>query len=351
MSIAQTFDERCRKDGGILQWASDGILTTCAKPRADFADETVILYEEKSDLPILKDNDPKSRYVYYFTTVYPSTSAGLWNKLPLESLKQIYQNLEILYDIPNKPGDKLPVRAAFKPFYRIPEGVDLQQDVDHKEYPSNTYVEVFHAGNMNTDFYIPNELFAGTFYYPARGSGVFLPIGNSLVALNKVDALKKLKVPNEVIAAHSGKAFKRWLTKAETELKKQYPTKPEEEIKKLALDYQIDQMVKGKNSTLSRGETCYYGLGSEGDSLLAWAAIQEGYDTIQLIREGQLGCDKNGLLQGFELIHLLNPDNSAQELRMAVPDDYVDSHHGPAGFYKPKDECPNVPRRNRGIKR
>lgn len=251
----------------------------------------------------------------------------MWKKLSVNDLRQLYENLEIWYNYPNHPKGQQTVRAAFRPFYRVPESVNLQQFMDRQGFVDNTWVEVFHAGHMNTDFYIPFDLFAGTFYYPAKGSGVFLPMGRSLVAVNKVDALKKLKVPNEVIKEHAKGTFRKWLASKEKQIALANPNMTEEEVQQLALDEQIKAMASGQNKIKTKKGFCYYGLGSGGDGLLAKAAIQEGYDTIQLIHEAQLGCDPRGVLDGFEIIDLRNPLTSASRLRMAVPKDY-DPRHG-----------------------
>ena len=101
-------------------------------------------------------------------TVYPTTKKTFWTKIRVDDLRQLYENLEIWYNYPGHPKGQQKVRSAFKPFYRIPTGINLQQDLDRTGFPDNRCVEVFHVGNMNADFYIPSELFAGTFYYAAR---------------------------------------------------------------------------------------------------------------------------------------------------------------------------------------
>jgi hypothetical protein len=320
-------EEICRKENGSLQWAEDGILTVCVEPRKKYEDPTIVLHQAKDHLPP-PTSDLKQAYVNYFMMVYPGTKVSFWKQMSVDQLRILYENLEIWYNYPNHPTGKQAKRSAFKPFYRVPDGINLQQYVDRKGYPDDTWIEVFHAGHMNTDFFIPSEMFAGTFYYPAKGSGVFLPLGRSLVARNKVEALKKLGVPNDVIGAAGGKAFKRWLLREEKKVAKENPTMTPEEVSRLALDNQIKEMASGKNKTRSGLTQCYYGLGDTGDGLLAKAAIQEGYDTIQLIQEAQLGCDINGVLEGFELIDLRNPKTSAKLLRMAVPESYFKEQKG-----------------------
>lgn len=328
-------EQICKSLNGSLQWADDGVLTVCVKPRSQYDESTITLYQAKDH--IIADESPpntKQSYVNYFMTVYPSTKKSMWNKMSVSQLRELYNNLEIWYNYPNVPNDTQPTRAAFKPFYRVPSGVNLQQYLkERKSYPSNTWVEVFHAGNMNANFYIPPELYAGTFYYAAKGSGVFLQMGKSLIALNKLDALRKLKVPNDIIKSVAGKAFNRWLVRAEKALKIKYPDKSPEEISKIALNTQITDMASGKNSITASEGICYYGLGDTGDHLLATIAVQEGYDTIQLVNEAQLGCDERGVLDGFEIIDLRNPLESASRLRTIIPDDYPSKI---AGYYEGK---------------
>lgn len=111
------------------------------------------------------------------------------------------------------------------------------------------------------------------------------------------------------------------------------PRITQREVQQLALDNQIKAMASGQNKVKTKKGFCYYGLGSGGDGLLATAAIQEGYDTIQLIHEAQLGCYPQGVVDGFEIIDLRNPLTSAQRLRMAVPEDYDPRR----GYYQSPD--------------
>ena len=345
--MSKRYDVKCREQKGLLQWNDSGVLVSCAEPRKEVTDPTNILFRAKDEIEPLSGlyfsstSEERDRFLRYFITVYPSTNKELWETMTTEQLQQIYENLEIWYDIGTVPSGKQPTRAAFKPFYRVPDSVKLQQNVAHKTFPKNCWVEVYHAGNLNTDFYIPSQFFSGTYYYPARGSGVFLRLGKSLIAPNKVAALKMLKVPNDVIFQYSGKSFKRWLTREAKYLKTQHPELPNEQILKLSLDTQIEKMKNGKNYTRAgkeKKEICYYGIGSEADSLLAFSALQKGYDTIQLFSESQLGCDQRGVLTGFEIIDLKTPDDSAQNLSMYVPDEYLSDI---SGFY-PDDQHKNT---------
>ncbi|MHB1953354.1 MAG: hypothetical protein ACYCOU_06355 [Sulfobacillus sp.] len=330
--VSTPFDRRCREAGGVLQWASDGLLPVCVRPRERYEDPTTVLFA--SPEPVNAPAGRRAKLVSYFEAVYPGISFA---QVSEANLLKFYRNLEIWYELPGSPERALqPTRAAFMPFYRVPEAVNLQQFPDKPAFPADSWVEVFHAGNLNTDFYIPSDLFAGTYYYAARGSGVFLPLGKTLVARNKVHALKQLKVPDEIILEHAGNAFRRFLAIAERELKSAHPELPAAKVHEIALATQIRQMSGGKNAirTVFPPEVCYYGLGDTGDSLLAWAAAQEGYDTVQLMREAQMGCDPRGVLVGFEIVHLLNPDDSAKELRTSVSQDYLRA--GIPGYFVPK---------------
>jgi hypothetical protein len=335
--MSKRYDIECREKDGILQWNDSGVLVACAEPRKEVTDQTNVLFRAKDDIEpfggfyLSSNTEEKDRYIRYFTTIYPSTKQEIWRNMTVQQLQQVYENLEIWYNIGTNPGGKQTTRAAYKPFYRIPDGVNLQQNVNHKAFPKNCWAEVYHAGNLNTDFYIPSQFFSGTYYYPSRGSGVFLRLGKSLVAPNKVSALKMLRVPNDVIFQYSGKSFKRWLSREARYIKQTNPHLENDVILKQALDTQIEKMKNGKNS-INVGkdgkDICYYGIGSEADSLLAFSALQKGYDTIQLFSESQLGCDTRGVLTGFEIIDLRTPDDSAQNLSMYVPEEYVSSVNG-----------------------
>ena len=280
--MSKRYDIECREKDGILQWNDSGVLVACVEPRKEVTDQTNVLFRAKDDIKALSgiylssNTEQKDRYIRYFATIYPSTKLEIWKDMTLEKLQQIYENLEIWYDIGTAPSGKQTTRAAYKPFYRIPEGINLQQNVQHKTFPKNCWVEVYHAGNLNTDFYIPSQFFSGTYYYPSRGSGVFLRLGKSLIAPNKVSALKMLKVPNDVIFQYSGKSFKRWLTREAKYLKTQHPELPNEQILKLALDTQIEKMKNGKN---------YIRTGKEKKDMCLLFKIDEDHITIEQLNK------------------------------------------------------------------
>jgi len=319
------FIDKCLQNDGIPQWDDDGVRLVCAKPREVYDEPVEILF--RSDIePMRFLGTEKERLARYFSNVYPETSKTFWNKMSLEELQRMYTDLEIWYDFPgfSEPQTARPKRAAkTKTFYRVPDRVELQQFINKPPQRDHTWIEVYHAGSMNTDFYIPKPLFAGTYYYPAKGSGVFLPLGKTLIAYNKVHALKKLRVPNDTILENAGPSFQRWYQRGIKSLS-QHPEVTAEMAGKESLKEMVSKMVTGVNSTLdSHGKHCYFGLSDEGDHLLAFAAIQQGYDSIQLIREGQKGCDQDGVLVGFEIIHLRTPGESAKMLKRMVPDEYL----------------------------
>ena len=326
--MSSGFFERCKEQNGVPQWGDDGVALVCANLRTAYEEPVTILQREQiseiEDGPTEKD-----RLVRYFHRVYPESTLQMWKNLSLDKLIELYQNLEIWYQFPGTDNPETPTEkraATMQPFYRVPDLVNIQQFKNKKPYSDNAWIEVYHAGALNTDFYIQPDFFAGTYYYPAIGSGVFLPLGKTLVAYNKVHALKKMKVPNAMIYENSGPSFKRWVTRDMKKLMK-VSGLDSETAKQRAIDEIIERMVKGKNKTRVRSKNkpdtlCYYGLGDEGDRLMAFSAIQRGYDTIQLVEEAQKGCDERGVLVGFEIIDLRTPGESAKLLMRRIPENY-----------------------------
>ena len=80
----------------------------------------------------------------------------------------------------------------------------------------------------------------------------------------------------------------------------------------------IDRMSEGQSLAEST-RSPYYGLGGSktgGDALVARLALQEGYDTVQFIREAQLG---SAGIVGFEVIDLRTPRQTSALLSRIDP--------------------------------
>ena len=149
----------------------------------------------------------RDRLVLYFELVYPNSRR--WSSMSLGALQEYYQSLEIYYKFPGKiaPATKIEQhRPPYRRFYQTPNGVVLDQDPDRLGVTTR-YIEVVHFGNNNSIMTKPQQLFSGTYYYPVRGSGLFLPLGNTLTAYNKIHALRLLHVTDEEILRYVGGGF------------------------------------------------------------------------------------------------------------------------------------------------
>ena len=330
------FQQRCDAANGTVQWNDNGVLLQCAQTITRPGEAYKVLFTE-IDVPhqqehfniLSKHNIEKERLVWYFHTVYPNTTDDLWRSFSLVKLQSLYQSLEIFYDLPSNydPQTAIPrrrPRGAAK-FFRVPASVEIEQSLltnVSQAYPDNSWVEVSHFGPMNLKAFLPDSsYFTGNYYYVTRGSGVFLNIGKTLRAWNKIHALKQLGVPNAKILELSGYLFKKWLTLDTNALLQSNPGLSYDAAKARALDSMIAQIANGTSIRKLPGSDIveFYGLGgsTEGaDAYLALNAVGFGYDSIQLIREAQVRPSPSDRIAnvGFELIHLQVPSASARTL-------------------------------------
>ena len=327
------FKQRCDSIGGIAQWAPDGVLLNCVEPITIPGQEYTTLFSEinpvhqDEHMQLLSQMDTeKERLVWYFHTVYPNTTDNDWRKFTVQQLMEFYRSLEIYYDLPSDFDPRTPItirRMEGTPkFYRVPEEVEVEQKLRDGGFPDDSWVEVVHFGPMNLRAYLPNaDYYSGNYYYPVRGSGVYINVGKSLIAWNKVHALKILGVPNEKILELSGNTFRMWLKHDTKTILQNYPNLGEEEARRQALAMMIDSMVKGYSlRQLPNSDVIeYFGVGGSttgADAYLALMATAFDYDSIQLVREAQLrpSRDVKRANVGFELIDLRVPSVSAKKL-------------------------------------
>ena len=279
--------------------------------------------------------------------------------MTLEELQNYYQDLEFYYRLPEEinPQTKVKIhRPKENTFYRMPEGIILDQDMERKGIQSK-FIEVTRYGPSYALLRDP-RLFNGTYYYPAKGTGLYLPIGNSLIAYNKTHALKKLNTLNKDILKVAGRDFQYFLNKDShtlwNKIKSENPNAKKEDywveqcvINKHsdeqdegcspymgskttkiyyipeALNNMINEMVKGKSLRIVKGENGeeikkYYGLGDTADKLLAQTGKERGFDTIQFLREAQMSL-KGDAVVGNEIVHLIEPSYSQSYLTRLNP--------------------------------
>jgi hypothetical protein len=371
---AFTTKSKCQAQGGVINWTGSALLLTCDKiiPFNPTAPEPIIFSEiaevqSKIDSGQYAPKDEKERLALYFQIVYPNSDPATWTKKTLAELQDYWQGLEVYYKLPAsiQPTTQIIVkRRPGKQFYRVPNGVLLDQDPERRGVLAS-YLEVIRFGPMYNLFADPS-LYPGTFYYPAKGSGLFLPLGRTLIAYNKVHAMKLLGAPNSEIVKYGGRDFQSFLRadsaavaktpEGQTEVQVTtcvvYKQGTQIDLKKCsttpkiagyfttavtyspkALDTLIGEMVAGKclrykTKTIppKPGETAtppkpyltYYGCGDTGDKFLSQMARNRGYTTIQCLREAQLELSGDAVV-GNELIHLVENSYSQASLMRLDP--------------------------------
>jgi hypothetical protein len=370
------FKKRCREDDGTLHLHKSmdpdlpfsGTLLSCEK-RSEYGDPEVILYSEIDKITQNIKNgkyspkNEKERLQLYLSLVYPTT-ANKWTQMSLNELLDFYQDLEFYYKLPDgiMPNTKIVIhRDNDNKFYRVPSGVYLDQDPGRTGI-TTPYIEVTRFGTTRSLYRDPS-IFNGTYYYPAKGSGLFLPIGRTLIAYNKVHAMKMLDVPNSDIVKVGGRDFQAFLKKdSDTkwkEIKKNNPQAKRSDFwvgacvvdkhsdtsddskctpylgattRQIyyipeALDRIIREMSSGKSLRVDTRKQpdgslkkvkVYYGLGDTGDKFLAQIARNRSYDSLQFLRESQMSLEGDAIV-GNEYLHLMEPTYSQASLLRLDP--------------------------------
>lgn len=321
----QNFRERCNKAQGVVEWRDDGVLLECVKVRSSPSEGKTIYFneitndDEMRETEYLSQHDNyKNRIIRYLHDVYPLTSVMKWVKMNIEQLITLTESFEVIYRL---PLDYIPNISIKYPemsnhqFYRIPKDVHLGQLPNRPPYPNNTWVEVIHFGPLDIKYSkFRQEYFSGTYYYHATGSGVYLYLGKTLQALNKVNALKTLGASNSDIYTKSGYSLKMWVDLHQK-------SNPGKDFNG-ALNDIIEKMNQGTNFAYLNNQPRYFGLGDKGDPFLANLALKKGYNTIQLIKEAQQ-TDTNHINIGFEIIDLQLPIKSQAKLMVGKYIDYT----------------------------
>jgi len=364
----QAFDTkaRCQTQGGVINWTGNGTLLTCDRiVPFDAKGPEPVLFTEMADIQARIDSGlyspttEKERLALYFQIVYPNSPPATWTSMSEKQLVDYWRGLEVYYKLPAAIQPQTQIRIHRRPgyqFYRIPDGVLLDQDPERRGV-LGSYIEVIRFGSMY-NMYSDPALFPGTFYYPAKGSGLFLPLGRTLIAYNKVHAMKLLGAENADICRYGGRDFQAFLDKdskaywntsrgaSEARVTACVVYKAGETIdpncadtpkiarhfttrvtySPTALAVMIDEMVSGKSlryltknvSGEVRPYLTYYGCGDTGDAFVSQLGRNRGYTTIQCLREGQneLGGDA---VVGNEVIHLVENAYSQASLMRLDP--------------------------------
>ena len=333
----------------------DGTLLACSL-QTNYGNPETVLFSELAEIQALirngslKPRDERERLVTYFRIVYPEAPAGAWERMPLDALQNYYQSLEFYYKLPAEimPQTKVVARRPVdQSFYQVPAGVMMDQD-PNRLGETSPYIEVVRFGNMFSPMRDPT-LFNGSYYYPVRGSGLYIPVGRCLISYNKIHALKQLGVYNSEIVPYAGRDFQSFLQQYSkamwADVVKQNPgadkktawvntcvvdkhatdatksgdckpvmgwqTKPISYFPP-ALDRMIAEMVSGKSLRMAsrkqpdgtmRDVKVYYGGGDTLDRFLGQIARDRGYDTLQFLREAQMALAGDAIV-GNEIVKL-----------------------------------------------
>jgi hypothetical protein len=343
--------------------AFSGTLLSCQK-LVEYGSKEVILFAEIQDIQqkikagVYAPKNERERLITYFNIVYPEATSGEFDEMSTDNLVDYWKNLELYYKLPIEIMPQTPVtirRDGKSKFYTVPDGIILDQSQNRTSI-TTPYIEVTRAGS-DASFLRNPMMFTGTYYYPAKGSGVFLPLENTLVAYNKVHALKMLDVPNTSIVTVGGTDFQFFLQRDSEKLWRAIKIKTPEAARQdyfdqacvvdkhataqdpesgcnlymgkftkkvfyipAALNNIIAEMVAGKAVRVDkrRGRNIYYGIGDTGDGLLAQLARDRDYTTVQLLREAQMSLTEDPVV-GSELIHLMEAVYSQRELKRLNP--------------------------------
>lgn len=353
------FKKMCQTKEGTLAWNQSadptkpysGTLLSCEQ-RAPFGQPEVVLASEIADIEakiaskVYAPTTEQERLALYFELVYPNAPQGKFASMSLPELVSLWQDLELYYKLPAAimPQTAIPVhRSEEQKFFRMPAGLIIDQDPDRLGI-TTAFAEVVHAGATSALYTRPDD-FNGTYYYPAKGSGIYLPLGRSLVAYNKVHALKMLGVANSDLVQYAGLDFisflqhdseaawkairakdphAKWsdhwvstcvigkhLTKQGAGCKPVFG-KMTAQVSYIpaALDQMVSEMASGKSLRTVRVQgkpvLRYYGLGDTGDLELAQVARNRNYETLQLLREAQMSLKGNAVV-GNEFLDLVEP--------------------------------------------
>lgn len=138
----------------------------------------------------------------YLAIHYPLLPANKRDRISIAHLNFYYHPMpqsiaaELKHFQPSRPAKKngLSCLSWMNACGNMPQGTIFRNIYPTEKIITAPLVEVMHYGWYNEP---------GIFFYRAKGTGIFLAMGKTLVARNKVDALKKLGFSNLQILAFS----------------------------------------------------------------------------------------------------------------------------------------------------
>jgi hypothetical protein len=164
--------------------------------------------EKDPDYSIFPQSNDEEKLRSYFIIVYGNPD--IWKNQTLQQLRDRWDCGEVRY-IDICAGLKLTLPFAVKrarmQHYHQQTGpqssIDRNLKIEYKRVLNRcaeqlTYIEVFRQGRLSSTVE-DNINFAGTYYFPCRGSGYYLPMGdNWFTQRNKNDFFKTVNMPDMV---------------------------------------------------------------------------------------------------------------------------------------------------------
>ena len=190
------YKTKCRAEKGVLNIVD--VLTTCRQivtfgsPFLVFSDEIASF-----DWSLLPQTNELEKLQSYFYAVYGF--GDVWKTKNLSELQELWKSLEFRWQLPIVPTTATPSpRRSNSKFYQS-QTLKGTLDQDFNRLGENLeFIEVVRFGTAVSK-YDNEQLFAGTYYWPVRGSGLFLPVGKILFAYNKIHAFRLLGCSYEEI--------------------------------------------------------------------------------------------------------------------------------------------------------
>ena len=200
------FQDECRLAGGSTAIFTN--LAQCKKIIRYGTTPELLMAENDPDYSIFLRSNDEEKLRSYFTIVYGNPD--IWKNQTLQQLRDRWDCCEVRY-IDICAGLKLTLPFAVKrarmQHYHQQTGpqssIDRNLKIEFKRVLNRcaeqlTYIEVFRQGRLSSTVE-DNINFAGTYYYPCRGSGYYLPMGdNWFTQRNKNDLFKTVNMPDMV---------------------------------------------------------------------------------------------------------------------------------------------------------
>lgn len=185
------FKTKCRLNKGTI--SMDYFLSQCLKI-LKFGSPAVVLDVERNNIDFSKypQATELEKLQSYFTLVYGNEK--IWKTKTLAELQDYWTKCEVHYtSCPIQPATPFPTTPIALTYIGVGKPPISVYQWPKRGCEAVQYVEVIRT-NLRYSWYEATELFAATFFYPVRGSGLFLPTGRMFVAADKESAAKTLGV-------------------------------------------------------------------------------------------------------------------------------------------------------------